>query len=77
MAESVEKYVSKTPVDDVEGIVKHIKCIITLMEPLVETKDWCEEAALMYQILAEQLSNIRTTLNKEQIIQLLEEEEED
>ena len=75
MAESVEKYVSKTPVDDVE-VIKRIKNIITLMEPLVGAVDSCDEAAFMYQILAEQLSNIRTTLNTEQIIQLLEEEED-
>ena len=59
---------------DVEDI-KRIKNIIALMEPLVGTVDSCEEAALMYQILGEELSKIRTTLNKEKIIQLLEEKD--
>ena len=64
----------KNLADDVEDI-KRIKNIIALMEPLVGTVDSCEEAALMYQILGEELSKIRTTLNKEKIIQLLEEKD--
>ena len=76
MAERGEKYVPKNLVADVEDIKGTIKGITALMEPLAETMDSCEEAALMYQILGEELSKIRTTtLNKEKIIQLLEEKD--
>ena len=61
---------------DVEAVKGPIKRIITLMVSLIGPADSCEEAALMYQILGEELSKIRiTTLNKEQIIQLLEEKD--
>ena len=61
---------------DVEAVKGPIKRIITQMMPLVGPAKYCEEAALMYQILAEELSKIKiTTLTKEEIIQLLEEKD--
>ena len=61
---------------DVEAVKGPIKRIVTLMMSLIGPADWCEEAALMYQILGEELSKIKiTTLNMDQIMQLLEEEE--
>ena len=61
---------------DIEAVKGPMKRTMILMQSLIGPADSCEEAALMYQILAEELSKIRiTTLNKEQIMQLLEEED--
>ena len=73
MAERGEPKNPADDVEDIEGTIKSIKNIIALMEPLVGTVD--SRAMLMYQILADELSKIRTTLNKEKIIQLLEEKD--
>ena len=63
---------------DVETVKGPMKCILKQLMTLARPADVCEEAALMYNILAEQLSKIEiTTLTVEQIIQLLEGEEED
>ena len=76
MAERVEKYVPKNLVADVEDGKWWIKRITAQMESLAETMDSCEEEALMYQILGEELAKIRTTtLNKEKIIQLFKEKD--
>ena len=61
---------------DIEAVKGPMKRTMLLMQSLMERADWCDEAALMYQILAEELSKINiTTLNMEEIIQLLEEED--
>ena len=61
---------------DVEAVKGPMKRILELMVPLIGPAELCGEAALMYQILGEELSKIKiTTLNMEQILQLLKEED--
>ena len=61
---------------DIETVKGPMKRTMLLMQSLMDAADWCDEAALMYQILAEELSKINiTTLNEEQIMQLLQEED--
>ena len=76
MAERAEKYVPKDLVADVEKGKWWIKRITAQMVSLAETMDSCVEEALMYRILGEELSKIRTTtLNKEKLIQLFKEKD--
>ena len=61
---------------DIEAVKGPMKRTMILMQSLIGSVDSCEEAALMYQILAEELSKIEiTTLTIEEMIQLLEEED--
>ena len=72
----MEKYVPKTLIANIEDGKWWIKRITAQMESLAETMDSCEEEALMYQTLGEELSKIRkTTLNMEKIKQLYEEKD--
>ena len=72
--EAVDADVEDKRAVDIETVKGPMKDILKLMVPLVGPAKICEEAAFMYQILAEQLSKIEiTTLTMEQIMQLLEE----
>ena len=69
----MEKNVPKTLIDFIEDGKWWIKRITTQMESLVDTKDSCNEDALMFYILGEELSKIRKTiLNMEKIKQSYE-----
>ena len=55
-----------------------MKSTMLMMQSLLGHVEWCDEAAFMFQIGAEQLSKIKnniTTLNMEEIMQLLQEED--
>ena len=72
-------------VDDVEDkraadikAFKAIKRIMRQMIPLYGPAQHCNEAAFMYDLLAEQMEKIEImTLTDEEIVQLLKEEDED
>ena len=62
---------------DIKTVKGYMKGLIEQLVLLVGPAEYCDEAALMYQIIAEQLSKIEiTALTKEEVIQLLEEEED-
>ena len=61
---------------DIEAVKGPMKRTMILMQSLIGSVDSCKEAAFMYQILAEELSKIKiTTLNMEEMMQLLQEED--
>ena len=64
----------KNLADYVEDI-KRIKNITVLMDVLAGNVDSCEKAALMYEKLGKELSKIKRKLNKEKIIQRIEEKD--
>ena len=63
---------------DIKAVKGHMKNTMLIMQSLLGHVEWCDEAAFMFQIAAEQLSKIKnniTTLNMEEIMQLLQEED--
>ena len=61
---------------DIKAVKGPMKRTMLQMIPLIRPAKYCKEAALMYQILAEELEKIEiTTLTEEEIIQLLGEED--
>ena len=61
---------------DIEAVKGPMKDIIIHMMGLIEHPESTAESALMYQILTEELAKIEiTTLTKEEILQLLQEED--
>ena len=61
---------------EIEVVKGRMKSLIRQMMGLIEHPESTAESALMYQILAEELEKIEfTTLTKEEIMQLLEEED--
>ena len=71
-----DKRVDDKRTADIEAVKGPIKSWLNLMMTLLGPAEYCDEAALMYQIAAEQLSKIEiTTLNHTEVLQLLVEEE--
>ena len=63
---------------DVKAVKGPMKDTMLIMQSLLGHVEWCDEAALMFQIAAEQLSKIKnniTTLTMEEMMQLLQEED--
>ena len=64
--------------DDIKAVKGPMKDTMLIMQSLLGHVEWCDEAALMFQIAAEQLMKIKnniTTLTVEEMMQLLQEED--
>ena len=71
-----DKRVDDKTAADIEAVKGPIKSWLNILMTLLGPAEYCDEAALMYQIVAEQLSKIEiTTLNDMEVLQLLVEEE--